>query len=390
MEASARQSAEQLRWWLKLPPTNLIARADHFRFQYALYLITHQVATVLYGLNRRPITVGYPSRLRNAQDRLNHLPIAPVTSGDRLLAMVGADDQRLAWAIASELIAETLRLAGNGLYTAPTVTCETPRLAVGTSSLRRHAEVIALQLSGLPGAVAVAVSGSLSRGLADERSDIDLCVFCQMNITEKNRYERLSCFPGTRDLLIEPACDTLWSGGALVHIRYWPVSAVTDLMSRFPVPPEDPHLAEELQLCQPVHDPFNRLSDWQTRLRTLPKPLIGAIYDKGFHRRKVFAHCWAEASSDADLIRLYCLSNQMVNDWLAALFAINDRFLSTPRWTHQEWARLPLRPDGAEERLAVVSGPLSSLDKSATRLGKMDALWDSLNGWRPSESFSGI
>ncbi len=383
MEASARQSADQLRWWLKLPPTNLIERADHFRFRYALYLITHQVAAVLYGLNQRPYNVGYPSRLRNAQQGLNQLPVTPLTAGDRLLAMVRATDPQQAWAIASNLIVDTLRLTGDKFAAAPPASGEPPLLTPGISSLRERAEEVAHELSALPGVLAIAVSGSLARGFADNRSDVDLCVFCQKLASEKERYERLSRFPGTRSLLIEPGCDTLWSGGVLVHIRYWPASAVTDLISHFPVPPDDPHLAEELQLCKPVYDPFYHLRDWQTRLRILPKPLIAALYDQAFQRRKVFAHYWVEASMDRDLIRLYCLGNQMVNDWLTALFALNNRFLSTPRWTHEEWEHLVIRPNRADERLAGVSAPITTSEEATGRLGEMDALWDRLSECSP-------
>lgn len=390
MEASTQQSADQLRWWLKLPPTNLIERADHFRFRYALYLITHQVAAVLYGLNQRPHELGYPSRLRNAQQGLNQLSVTPLAAGDRLLAMIRAQDQRQAWAIASDLIVDTLRLTGDNLAPAPPASGETPLLTLGISSLGERADEVAHQLSALPGVLAIAVSGSLARGFADNRSDIDLCIFCQKLASEKDRYERLSRFPGTRSLLIEPGCDTLWSGGVLVHIRYWLASAVTDLISHFPVPPDDPHLAEELQLCRPVYDPFYHLRDWQTRLRILPKPLIAAVYDQAFQRRKVFAHCWAEASRDSDLIRLYCLSNQMVNDWLTALFALNNRFLSTPRWTHAEWERLTDRPGAAEDRLAGVSAPLTTSEEGRKRLDEMDLLWDRLSACQPVDRVKGV
>lgn len=385
MEVSAQQAADQLRWWLRLPPTNLIERADYFRFRYALYLITHQVAAVLYGLNQRPYEAGYPSRLRNTPQVLNQLSIAPSTPGDRLLAMIRATDPQQAWAIASDLIVDTLRLTGDRVSTASPDTEGRPLLSVAISSLRERAEGVALPLSALPGVLAIAVSGSLARGLADDRSDIDLCLFCQTLTPEKDRYERLSRFIGTRDLLIEPACDTLWSGGVLVHIRYWLASAVTDLLARFPVPPDDNHLAEELQLCQAVYDPFGHLRDWQTRLRLLPKPLIAALYDQAFQRRKVFARCWAEASMDMDLIRLYGLGNQMVNDWLTALFALNNRFLSTPRWTHQEWARLTVGPDRADLRLAGIADAVGTLETVGKRLHEMDLLWDMLSEWRPVE-----
>ena len=84
MSNHVTEAATQLRWWLRLPPTNLIDRGDHVRFRYALYLMIHQVATVLYGINGLPEIMYYPSRLAGARSRLNGLPSAPARAGDDL------------------------------------------------------------------------------------------------------------------------------------------------------------------------------------------------------------------------------------------------------------------------------------------------------------------
>ena len=104
------EAANQLGWWLRLPPTNLIDRGDHLRFRYALYLMIHQVATVLYGLNGLPDAMYYPSRLEGARNRLNGLSRAPENAGDALWTLATERDPEKAWAAASLLMRETLAL----------------------------------------------------------------------------------------------------------------------------------------------------------------------------------------------------------------------------------------------------------------------------------------
>ena len=94
MSTHLKEAANQLGWWLRLPPTNLIDRGDHVRFRHALYLMIHQTATVLYGMNGLPETMYYPSRLEGARNRLNGLSRAPENAGVAL------------WTLATERVPE--------------------------------------------------------------------------------------------------------------------------------------------------------------------------------------------------------------------------------------------------------------------------------------------
>ena len=81
------EAVTQLHWWLALPPRNLIDRGDHVRFRYALYLIIHQIVTVLYSLNGHKGVMYFPSRIKGVRNILDNLPNTPEQVGVRLQSL---------------------------------------------------------------------------------------------------------------------------------------------------------------------------------------------------------------------------------------------------------------------------------------------------------------
>jgi len=355
----------QLQWWLKLPPTNLIERSDHLRFRHALYLMVHQTATVLFGMNGLDEGPVFPSCLSDARVRLDALPVGPVGSGTRLEQVVTTGANMQAWEYASELMYEVVSLADVSITPAPALRHRSP------DSLRTMAEEVAYQYNGLRDIDAIALSGSLAREMADQGSDVDLSIFCQSPPPEIARRQMLECMGRVQDLLIEPACDTFRIDGTLIHVRFWDSGEVGNMLDAMPSMPENLFLAEDLQLCVPLHDRHHRLSGWQSGLRFFPGALIKSIIQPALERRETFNRLWREAGDRRDLIHRYCLACQAVNDWLIALFARNHRFLSTPRWIHRELPSLPFLPDQSEKCLHALVAPISQEDNRWSLLGSM-------------------
>ena len=339
------EAANQLGWWLRLPPTNLIDRGDHLRFRYALYLMIHQIATVLYGLNGLPDAMYYPSRLEGARNRLNGLSRAPENAGDALWTLATERDPEKAWAAASRLMLVTLALLSESSDEPGVLDRECDEGSFKPDQSRDPGELYALaaevaeRMRLLASVNAVALGGSLGRGYADRQSDIDLLVFGPGIPGEADRRRLISAWPEIRrGPLIEPACDSVVLDGTMVHIRYWTRQTVEDMLAAFPGPPRSPDqrmLAEELQCCHPLVDPDGRLGEWKNVLEKLPAELVKAVIGESQDRLPQFRNPWRKAQDADDRIHLYCLANQAVNDFLVALYIRNGRFLSTPRWIHK-------------------------------------------------------
>ena len=380
------EAANQLGWWLRLPPTNLIDRGDHVRFRYALYLMIHQVATVLYGLNGLPETMYYPSRLEGARDRLNGLSRAPENAGDALWTLATERDPATAWAAASRLMHDTLSLLNKSGGERDALDLEIEEGSFKPDQSRDPGELyllaaeIAERFRLLGGASTVALGGSLGRGFADRQSDIDLLVFGSGIPRETDRRRLIAAWPDIRHgPLIEPACDSLVLDGAMVHIRYWTRQTVENMLAAFPgppIPPDQRVLAEELQCCQILIDPDGRLSEWKNVLEKIPAELVKAVTVEVQKRRPLFRNQWRKAQVADDRIHLYCLVNQAVNDFLIAMYQWNGRFLSTPRWTHKVTPTFGLFPKDLVTSLPQLVDGMLDREGISARWTMLEDLWD--------------
>ncbi|MDE2729303.1 MAG: nucleotidyltransferase domain-containing protein [Gemmatimonadota bacterium] len=386
MSTHLKEAANQLGWWLRLPPTNLIDRGDHVRFRYALYLIIHQTATVLYGMNGLPETMFYPSRLEGARNLLNGFSRAPENAGDALWTLATERVPEKAWATASRLMRDTLALLNEsgGDHGALDQNIEEgsfkPDQSRDPGELYALAAEIAERMRLLEGASAVALGGSLGRGFADRQSDIDLLVFGPVIPREADRRRLIAAWPDIRHgPLIEPACDSVVLNGAMIHLRYWTRQTVEDMLAAFPRPPRPPEqriLAEELQNCHSLVDPDGRLRVWKEVLGRLPDELVKSVIAEAQHRLPLFRDQWRKAQDFDDRIHLYCLANQALNDLLIALYIRNGRFLSTPRWTHKNTGVFDTLPvDLGTNLTRLVDGILDREDMVA-RWTVLEGLWD--------------
>ena len=386
MSTHLTEAANQLGWWLRLPPTNLIDRGDHVRFRYALYLIIHQTATVIYGMNGQPETMYYPSRLEGARNRLNGLSRAPENAGDALWTLATERDQLKAWAAASRLMRDTLALLHESGDDHGALVQDIEEGSFKPDQSRDPGELYALaaetaeRIRLLEGASVVALGGSLGRGYADRQSDIDLLVFGPGIPREADRRRLISAWSDVRrDSLIEPACDSVVLDGAMVHIRYWTRQTVEDMLAAFPGPPRPPEqriLAEELQNCHPLVDLDGRLKEWKAVLERLPDGLVKSITAEAQHRLPLFRDQWKKAQDADDRIQLYCLANQAANDLLIALYMRNGRFLSTPRWINRDFPSLNIQPAKMETRLPLLVDGIDGREDMVARWTMLGDLWD--------------
>lgn len=382
MSTHLTEAANQLGWWLRLPPTNLIDRGDHVRFRYALYLMIHQTATVLYGMNGLPETMYFPSRLEGARNRLNGLSRAPENAGDALWTLATERDPATAWAAASRLMRETVALLNDAGGERDALDREIDEGSFKPDQSRDPGELYALAAEVaertrlLEGASAVALGGSLGRGYADRQSDIDLLVFGPGIPREADRRRMISIWPDLRrGPLIEPACDSVLLDGAMVHIRYWTRQTVENMLAAFPTPPVQRMLAEELQHCHVLIDPDGPLGEWRKVMEQLPPGLVTAVFAEARGRLPLFRKQWRIALESDDRIHLYCLANQAVNDFLIALYIRNGRFLSTPRWIHRSVTALDRVPADLATSLCPMVDGMSDIVEVKYRWQILEKFW---------------
>lgn len=396
MSIHLTEAANQLGWWLRLPPTNLIDRGDHVRFRYALYLMIHQTATVIYGMNGLPETMYFPSRLEGARNRLNGLSRAPENAGDALWTLATERVPEKAWAAAAGLMRDTLALLNEAPETTGNfgvVTGADREIEEGSYKPDRSREpgelyALAAEVAGrvrlLAGVNAVALGGSLGRGYADRQSDIDLLVFGPGIPREADRRRLISAWPDIRyGPLIEPACDSVLLDGAMVHIRYWTRQTVDDMLAAFPRPPDQRILAEEMQHCHVLIDPDGGLGEWRRVMEQLPPGLVTAVFEEARGRLPLFRKQWRIALESGDRIHLYCLANQAVNDLLIALYIRNGRFLSTPRWIHRDFPTFDRVPTDLGTRLPALARGIVDREDATSRWRALEDLWSDLAGLPP-------
>ena len=386
------EAADQLRWWLRLPPTNLIARGDHVRFRHALYLMIHQVATVLYGINGLSEIMYFPSRLAGARERLNGLPKAPVNAGTSLWTMATEREPNKAWETAAGLMRETLALLDEGSEATGFTDSSAASLEIEEGVFKPErsnfpdelfaiATAAAEKIRHITGVESVALGGSLARGVADDQSDIDLLAFGPGIPDETERRRMISAWPDVQfGPLIEPACDSVMVDGVMVHVRYWTTWTVDEMLVAFPTPPTQRILAEELQCCHGLIDPNGRVSEWKRALEKLPSELVAGVIEQARLRLPVFRSLWQKAGTADDRIHLYCLANQAVNDYLAALYMRNGRFLSTPKWTHRHIPAFDVVTSDLVTRLWLQVDGINDGQEAPSRWELLEGLWSELSG----------
>ena len=372
MSPSDQELLSQLRWWLTLPPTNLIDRGDDIRFRHALYLIVHQTSAAILALHDRPQTLTFPSTLQDVTIGLDGL-LNPVACGQRLLEMIGLADDRKAWSTAAGLIRAVLDLADSSGHEFIKPIEHIPK---SPDLLHTLAVEVADRYRTMDGIEAIALSGSLGRGLADKGSDVDLSVFCRAVPRQNDRSTLIKHIVQSCAVKIEPACDTFWMDGSLIHIRYWISDEVTQVLMGPDTPPGNPFLAEDLQCCTPIVDDNNHLAEQQLTVRYFSPALIEAIIGASHGRLSNFRMLWNDAQGRDDRLHLYCLANQAVNDWLIALFALNHRYLSTPKWIATQLGAFPLVPERCLTRVTEIMGPLTSNDDPRWEI--LEGLWGDL------------
>ena len=379
MSSPAQQAADELRWWLRLPPINLIVRQDHIRFRHAIYLIIHQAASVLYDANNLPDAMHFPSKLSGAQLDFDELARGPFHAGTRLWELASTADEALTWQRASALITDVLAITEMG-HAEPSGTAHETASEYSPKQMFSRAEALAVRLHSLVGIEAVALGGSLARGTADTQSDIDIHVFCAVIPSGNVRRNLIASWPDVQQSpRIEPACDTVWMDGVMVHIRYWHSEEVDRMFALYPALPSNMLLAEELQIGKSLFDPKGRIRLWQQMIEQPPRALVETMMDQARRRLSSFRTQWHKACSLHDPVHQYCLINQAVHDWLVALYIRNGRFMSTPRWTHRDMVDLSFTPDDLDNRLVDLVDAIEEAGEANMRFGHLEALWEELS-----------
>ena len=244
-------------------------------------------------------------------------------------------------------------------------------------ALRELAEGVA---AGLPPSIEeIVLTGSTSRGVADEHSDVELLLVLD-ELPPLADCVGLASRAGLADVdtWTPPGAAVYWSGGTFdgefVELIWWPRAYVEeridDILSAAVFDHARVRTAEALVNGIAVRT-SGGFEEWQRRLATYPEELVTRIVDDA-------AETWHDLPrSYLNLLRPgegLVLSRAVVDDAeavLRILFAVNRAWEPGWKWVTASLAALELKPERTAERIEAA---LAARDLRALRELVRDAL----------------
>jgi predicted nucleotidyltransferase len=243
------------------------------------------------------------------------------------------------------------------------------------------AREVAGRVGELDGVVAVALGGSLARGRADDRSDVDLGIY--YDPARPFSVEELRALATELDDRHAPELVGFggwgpWiNGGAWTHVRgtkldllYRDLRLVDQVLDdctagRFTCDyqPGHPHgfcshiYAGEVHHALALHDPAGALAERAARTSRYPPALRSAIVRRFLWEAGLAVSTAAGAAGRGDLAYVSGCLFRAVACLVQVLFAVNGRWLVNEKGAVAEAAGLPRTPPGfATDAAAVLSG----------------------------------
>ena len=216
------------------------------------------------------------------------------------------------------------------------------------------ARQVASRLAGVRDVRAIAVAGSVARGLADAYSDVELLVLWDQLPDDAVRHaiaadlgaEFLYPYDG-------PAHeDNLRRGDLQVDLQHSTVAheeaTIVRVLEDYSLDEADVHFMDTLRTCVPLHG-GEILAPWKERARQYPDPLARRMIARhidGFWG----GHLTVHAARDNPLV-YYAALCALQERLFWVLLALNGMYYPTRKWLFHYLARMAIAPTRAAERL---------------------------------------
>jgi len=222
-----RLTNEEFQWWLRLPIINLLWRRDFLRFAISLDFLIGQLLEALLCINsleRGDAQTGF-------EDMVAQLSIKPSDLVQRLERAVSLRDFYRSEEEVRHLVRETIQLGTKRFgeecpwltKTKEPLRCRDSLLHPCPERLVLLAQELASSYTVSDQVLAVGISESAAKGLADETSDLDLQVICT-SIPDEGSRTSLTCglADDVNDIQFSTnLCDQFFVKGTFVDVRYW-------------------------------------------------------------------------------------------------------------------------------------------------------------------------
>jgi hypothetical protein len=240
--------------------------------------------------------------------------------------------------------------------TRPRVQLETPNQS---DRLRVHLDRTLPALRALPGVVGITLNGGLSRGYADDHSEIDVTLF--LTPADYARWQA-----GAGDL----AVGIVMLDGMLYDLSIEDIAAA-QARDWAPVALWDLSYAEIL------HDPQGVLCQLKADKLIPPDPLTagGPLFEAWWHFR-LAADAWRERG---DPLQAHLMLNAAIMPLVRALFLANGEYVPHDKWLIHLSRTLAWTPDNWDVRLALALTAAPAIANVGSRQKVIAGLWQDID-----------
>jgi hypothetical protein len=229
------------------------------------------------------------------------------------------------------------------------------------------AEELAPAYAALDGVAAVLLAGSVARGLADGRSDVEVDVYWRRPPSED---ERRAVVDGAGwDWVYAEQDEHEWAdgvrvGGVKVDVSQFTTATIDTYIGELRAGDTEPELQVRATalLDGRVLSGAGVIQDWRARLAPYPDALVLAMLDQALPPRPVERLEMLVVRDDPLLLTRDVVEG--LHGLLDALFAVNRRYVPHPfhKWLHFECAQLSLAPADLEARIRrILAAPAEGI-----------------------------
>jgi hypothetical protein len=229
------------------------------------------------------------------------------------------------------------------------------------------AEELAPAYAALDGVAAVLLAGSVARGLADGRSDVEVDVYWRRPPSED---ERRAVVDGAGwDWVYAEQDEHEWAdgvrvGGVKVDVSQFTTATIDTYIGELRAGDTEPELQVRATalLDGRALSGAGVIQGWRARLAPYPDALVLAMLDQALPPRPVERLEMLVVRDDPLLLTRDVVEG--LHGLLDALFAVNRRYVPHPfhKWLHFECAQLSLAPADLEARIRrILAAPAEGI-----------------------------
>ena len=229
------------------------------------------------------------------------------------------------------------------------------------------AETLAPAYAAQEGVAAVLLAGSVARGLADDRSDVEVDVYWHRPPTDAERHAVVA--GGGWEWVYEEVDEHEWAdglrvAGVKVDTSQFVTSTIDGYLDALAAGDTEPELQVRATalLDGRALAGADVVEAWRARLSPYPEPLALAMLDAALPPRPVERLEMLAARDDPVLLTRDLVEG--VHGLLDALFAVNRRYVPHPfhKWLSFECRQLRISPPGLEARVrGILAAPMTGV-----------------------------